>query len=157
MTYATKDNTDTSKRIESLDRFGQLRSNRPLRSARQQRIDALDGKLPDDLTDHELRLKFADLSGQVYLRGFHRNRAMLKPAEAVVVAAMIMAFASSQDAISLYDDILEGDPATLGELLDALKRSSEAVETEIQEADRTHHTSEAAAWNDAAASVEPRQ
>ncbi len=157
MTNATKDNTDSSQRIESLDRFGQLRSDRPLRSTRQQRIDELDGKLPDDLTDHELRLKFVDLSGQVYLRGFHRNRAMLKPAEAVVVAAMITALASSDDAISLYDDILEGHDATLGELLGALARSSAAVATEMQEADRKHHESEAAVWNGAVAPAEPRQ
>ncbi|WP_066734643.1 MULTISPECIES: hypothetical protein [Hyphomicrobiales] len=157
MTNATKDNDLNSERIETLDRFGQKRSDRPSKSARQERTDAADGKLPAELTDHEVRLKLADLSGQVYLRGFHRNRAMLKPAEAVVVAAFIMALATSKEAISIYDDILEGDSATLGELLGALERSSAAVKTEIQQADRTHHENEAAAWNSTAAPVEPRQ
>lgn len=157
MSTDTHNSADHDKRIETLDRFGKRRGERPLRSARQQRIDKLDGELPDELTDHELRLKLADLSGQIYLRGFHRNLAMLKPAESVVVAAMIMALATSDDALSLYDDILEGDPATLGELLAALATSSAAVKEEMQRADREHHTDEVAAWNGTATPAEPRQ
>ncbi|MBX9907479.1 MAG: hypothetical protein K2Z25_02075 [Beijerinckiaceae bacterium] len=114
-------------------------------SKRQTRIVENEDQ-PDDLTDHELRLKLSDMAGQIYLRGWHRNVAMLTPAEAAVIATAIVGLATSDDAIKLYDDVLEQNEATIGALLDSIKTAANRMQQDIEAADRRYHKHEAEAW-----------
>lgn len=115
------------------------------RRTRRERLHA-DEDESDDLSDHELRLKLSDMAGQIYLRAWHRNVAMLTPAESTVIAAVIMGLATSEPALRIYDDVLEGNADTIATLVDTIDKAADAMKRNMEEADRTYHKSEARAW-----------
>lgn len=133
-------------RLTSLDGLvGANQTPRAHRKTRRERLQA-DEDEPDDLTDHELRLKLSDMAGQIYLRGWHRNVAMLTPAESTVIAAVIMGLATSEPALRIYDDVLEGNADTIAALVDTIDKAAEAMKRKMEQADHAYHQSEASAW-----------
>ena len=133
-------------RLTSLDGLvGSDETRETGRKTRRERLQASEDE-PDDLTDHELRLKLSDMAGQIYLRGWHRNVAMLTPAESTVIAAVIMGLATSEPALRIYDDVLEGNADTIATLVDTIDKTAEAMKQKMEAADRTYHQNEANAW-----------
>lgn len=146
MTDAPHNNPkNADARLETLDDLvARADGNETNRSARQTRIEKAEGGPPDDLTDHEARLKLADLAGQIYLRAWHRNTAMLTPAEASVIAGVVMGLATSDQALRIYDDVLEG--TGIMKFVDTIKAANAKMQEKMADADEAYAKREAKAW-----------